>query len=222
METKKLKKILSLTAIVCVAISALIGIALLFEVISMKDNAWIGQILLTLLTVFVASVLLTNSIAAIERKNTIGTISVGLILFSALLFLLSIWVNSLAELTWYMDMAVIISMLSIMFNMIVGNYLLINKRILSLQIAVYVTLGYIELTIASLILGNDTLISLWQIFVADIIAFLTLYIILRIKSRDFKDLPTPSVSKTDTVTISKEEYESLLKQIEDLKAQLGK
>ena len=220
-EKKKLFKIVSAEILVCVIAAALIGIGLLFKVIA--GSELIGNIMLTLLTLFIAGLFLLNSINAVSAGNKVGIAAAIMLIISVLLCVVLIWAGSLLGdfVTTYSRITVIVAMISILLDLIVGNYIILGKSLVIVQIFQYLSFAYVELVIAFVILGSTALIELWQIFVTAIIVALTLYIVLKVKEKNIaqKAVETKSAGDygEDYVTITKTEYENLKAEVERLR-----
>lgn len=217
MKSFNLKKLITITSLVCVGISALLGILLLIKLV--PTNATIGKIYLTLLTIFISGIFLLNAIDALNRKNVFGYITAVLICLSAVLFLVCIWGGITG---FFLKLTVWFAMASILLDMIVSNVLALGNAYLFLQIPEYLLLSYIEIAIGLLIsTGSTALIDVWQVFAICIILFLALLITLNILVKSKRGKKTEEV-KRDTVTISREEYEGLLNKIKELESKLNK
>ena len=217
-DKNRLVKIVSGVIIACTVAAAVIGLGLLFQIIS--SSAILENILLSLLTVFIAGLFLLNSINAITVGNKLGVFAAFMIIVSALLFLVLIWANqylgSFGEVFSYIIVSV--SMLSILLNLIVSNYVALGKSLLAVQIILYICFAYVELVVSFAIFGNSTLIAYWQIFVTAIIVILTLFIVLKVKQ---KNIAQTNVAKkaigNDYITITKTEYDNLKAEVERLR-----
>lgn len=219
-ERKKLFKIVSAEILVCVISAALIGIGLLFGLF--KGTDVIGQIMLTLLTLFIAGLFLLNSINAVTAGNKVGIAAAIMLVVSALLCIILIWAGDLLGDFYdtYARITVIVAMVSILLDLIVGNYIILGKSLLIVQIFQYLSFAYVELVIAFLILGSEALINVWQIFVLAIIIALTLYIVLKVKEKNIAQKETETkvnANGEEMVTITKKEYEELKAAAEKLK-----
>lgn len=219
-ERKKLFKIVSAEILVCVISAALIGIGLLFGLF--KGTDVIGQIMLTLLTLFIAGLFLLNSINAVTAGNKVGIAAAIMLVVSALLCIILIWAGDLLGDFYdtYARITVIVAMVSILLDLIVGNYIILGKSLLVVQIFQYLSFAYVELVIAFLILGSEALINVWQIFVLAIIIALTLYIVLKVKEKNIAQKETETkvnANGEEMVTITKKEYEELKAAAEKLK-----
>ena len=213
-----LVKIVSGIIITCVIAAALIGIGLLFKVIEYSDI--LGNVLLSLLTVFIAGLFLLNSINAITVGNKLGIFAAFMIVVSALLFFVLIWANqylgTFGEVFSYIIVSV--SMLSVLLNLIVSNYIALGKSLIFIQIILYLCFAYVELAVSLAIFGNTLLTDLWQVLVTAIIVILTLFIVLKVKQKNIAQKAAVTVGeKGDYVTITKTEYENLKAEIERLR-----
>ena len=220
LEKRKLVKIISIEVLVCVIAAALIGIGLLFSILKISDA--LGKVLLSLLTLFIAGLFLLNSINAVSKGNKVGMFAAFMILLSAILFLILIWLGEFMGdfYTAYSYIIVIVSMLSILLDLIIGNYIVLGKSLLAVQIVFYLSIAYIELAVSFAILGNNAIIDVWQIFVLAIILAITLYVVLKVKQKNIAQdtVNAESVSSDgEFVTITKTEYENLKAEIERLR-----
>ena len=212
-EKKVLVKSVSTVILVCVIAAAIIGLCLLFGVMEAGDTVVNG--LLTLLTVFIAGLFLLNSINAITSGNKFGIFAAFMIILSAILFFLLIWVGTLGEAFNYV--IVIVSMVSILLNLIIGHYIVLRKSLIAVQVFLYLAFAYVELVLAFLILGNSSLIEVWQVFVTAIIVALTLYIVLKVKEKNIAQHDVELKTDDEYVSITKQEYEELKAAAEKLK-----
>ena len=217
---KTLVKSVSTVILVCVIAAAAIGLGLLFTLLEFSDL--VANVLLSLLTVFIAGLFLLNSINAVTAGNKVGIFAAFMIIISAILFLLLIWAGDLGEIFNYI--IVIVSMVSILLNLIVGHYIMLRKSLLIVQILLYLNFAYVELVLTFVILGSSALIVYWQIFVAAIIIALTLYIVLKVKEKNIAQKETETKvngNGNEFVTITKKEYEELKAAAEKLKELTG-
>lgn len=215
---QNLFKIISGVIVACVVAAAAIGIGLLMPIITYSDI--LGQILLSLLTVFIAGLFLLNSINALAVGNKLGIFAAFMIVVSALLFLVLIWANAylgaFGEVFSYI--IVTVSMVSIFLNLIVGNFIVLGKNLLIVQIVLYICFAYVEFTVSLAILGNDVLIKFWQILVAVIIVVFTLYIVLKVKQKNLARANAGiGATNGEYITITRTEYENLKAEVERLR-----
>ncbi|MBQ6922174.1 MAG: hypothetical protein IJQ66_03700 [Clostridia bacterium] len=205
---KKLFKWVSVAIIFSVAAAGLVGIGLLFNIIGYSNV--VGNILLTLLTTFIAGLFLLNSINAVKVGNKLGIFAAFMLILSAALYYVKIWfgITNIAANTVFTYFIVLVSMASILLDLIVADYVELGKSFLAVQIAFYVAVAYIELTVSLLIFGNKTLINLWQIFVTAIIVAFVLYIVLKVKKKNLMNVEKAD-GNGEYVTITRAEYENL-------------
>jgi len=219
----KMKKIISTISLVCIGVSALIGLGLLFKILEL--NEFIGKLMLSILTVFVVGICLMNAIDSIVKKNKFGIATIFMVLISSILVLIWIWLPLQKETilsNTYSKVVIIVSMVSIMLDVIVGNSVILGKKLLALQIICSLFLAYIEIVISLAILGNTTLLNSWQIFAACIIVFITLFIMLRVKVKGEQKAESNENISDDTIVITRSEYNSLKQRISDLEEELIK
>lgn len=213
-DKKKLVKAISTEIIICVVIAAVIGLMLLFDIIDGSDL--LGKIMLTLLTLFISGLFFLNSVNAIVKGNKLGLASAIAIMVCAILYILLIWAEDvLGQVEVYTYFVVILSMLSIFMNLVISNYIVLGNNLIAIQVVLYIAFGYIETTLAFVILGNSVLIDIWQVFVAAIIVAVTLYVILKVKQKNIQN--TAATANGEYVTITKEEYDRLKAAEERLK-----
>ena len=219
-EKKVLVKSVSTVILVCVIAAAAIGLALLFNAIS--GSALLGKIFLSLLTVFIAGLFLLNSINAITAGNKVGIFSAYMIIASAILFLLLIWVSQYfgSFSTIFNYIIVIVSMLSVLLNLIIGHYIVLSTKLLAVQVALYLCVAYVELALSFLILGSSVFFdNIWQVFAAAVIVAITLYVVLKVKEKNLAQTAREKAVKgsDEYITITKTEYENLKAEVERLR-----
>lgn len=217
-ERKKLFKIISAEILVCVIAAAVIGLALLFQLISVSDI--IGKVFLSLLTLFIAGLFILNSINAVVVGNKFGIFAALMIVLSSALFLVLIWLGEIFGDFYgtYLKIVVAVAMISILFNLIISNYIVLGKKLLGVQIPFYLCFAYVELVLSFVIFGDMSLIMQWQIFVAAIIVALTLFVVLKVKEKNIEHTDAEqSKGNEEYVTITKTEYENLKAEIARLR-----
>lgn len=217
MKKFDLKKVITVTSLVCVGVSVVLGILLLLGIV--PANALVGKIYLSLLTVFISGIFLLNALETLNRKNVFGYITSGFIGLSAVMFLISIW----GELGGtFLQVTVWTAMATILLDMFIGNVIVLEDRYLFLQIPEYICLAYIEVVVG-LCITNLTpiyILNAWQIFAVAVLLFLGLFIAISIilKGERGKE-PAPDKKK---VVLTQKEYQALLDKIKDLEEKLAK
>ena len=222
LNKKVLVKSVSTEILICVIAAAVIGIGLVVGVI--KGSDLLGKVMLTLLTLFIAGLFLLNSINAVTAGNKLGIAAAIMLVISALLVVVLIWgANLLGDFyDTYGRMTVLVAMVSILLDLIVGNYIVLGKRLIIIQILQYLSFAYVELVVSFMIFGNNALVSaaLIPILISAIIVTFTLYIVLKVKQKNMAQAEVENRvngNGDEFVTITKVEYEELKAAAEKLK-----
>lgn len=183
---KILVKSVSAEILVCVIAAAIIDIGMAVGVI--KGSGLLGQVMLTLLTLFIAGLFLLNSINAVTAGNKLGILAAFMLVVSAALFVFLIWGADLLGDAYdaYSRVIVVVAMVSVLLNLIVGNYIVLGKRLIIIQILQYLSFAYVELVVSFMIFGNNALVSaaLIPVLISAIIVTFTLYIVLKVKQKN--------------------------------------
>lgn len=212
-----MKKKISLATIICVGLSALIAILALFGAIKLEGVTF--DLLFTFLTLTVAGILTINSCDMLEKKNKLAIISLSLICLSTLLVILCFW-TTLDDANTFMKSTLIISTLSICFNLITSNVLKLNKNYRVIQTSAYVCYSIVTLYLILLFLNVIKLENTHlKIFILFIILSLVGMAVLAVLS---KRQITESITSKEYIKISKEEYKELLQAKHQLKTLLEK
>lgn len=206
-----MKKKISLITIVCVVLSALIAIFGLFGIFKIKGA--ISDLLFTFLTLTVAGILTINSCEMLERKDKLAIISLSLISLSSLLVILCYWTN-FDNSDLYIKATLVISALSICFNLITSSILKMGQNYKSIQIISYFCYSIVTLYLILVFLNiselNGTFLKTFILFV--ILSFLAMCILTILA----KKKPHSEIATKEYVKISKEEYNDLLAKKEQL------
>lgn len=211
---KSIKKTIATVSITLLSISALLGLLLLFKIIEMNDV--IGNVLLSFLTIFIGGLFSLTSLKVIEKKPLVGYLSISCIILSAILFLLQIWLafiikEELPKALLYA--AVIISALSIYFNVVIDKVIYFMKDNLVIQVSAYLFLLLTEIWFCILIIGGELPFEKVEILIAIIIFALVFFLILKIKSKNVKE---------EMIYVNKNEYEALKLKVIELENELKK
>ena len=201
------KKIFTGVAIGSIALAGILVIGAIFGIV--KFEGGVLNVILSAVTLCVGSVFAINATLLKDGGHKIvsmiGYVITGL---SVLLFLLLIWVGGDA----LFKVAIIIGVSSIFANIIMSNAVKLGKKFLVLQLVEYVVVFAIDMVIVLSTCGVDVLgdETILKVFIAGCIlagvGMVTLAILSKKYSADVKNVETK-----DTVTISKEEYETLKK-----------
>ena len=205
-----MKKKISLATIVFVGISALIAILALFGAI--KLEGFFFSLLFTFITLTVAGILTIGLCDMLERKNKMAIISTSLIALSSLLVVLCFWTN-LDDTEGYMNLTLIISTLSVCFNLISSSILKLGKHYRPLQTFAYISYSatalYLILSFLGAIKLEDSHLKIFILFI--ILSFVSLCLLAIFSKKQ------PAENTSDEyVKITKKEYNELIEKKEQL------
>jgi len=201
---KLIKKITTISTIVATSITALILIMLLFD-IKLFGKFYL-DFLLTFATLGIGGFFAINGINMLKKSKILGYVSLGLILASIFLIVLSVWINFDSDL--YFNITISLGLLSILFNIIVSSGLSLGKSKLVWQILVYVIVFITDIIATLGVFKVIDLADIIAIFLMLIILSILGVIILRIFSK--KIISDIVEEGSGMIKISKEEYLSLL------------
>ena len=203
-----MKKLLIKVTIVSVILSAIMGIGLILKLIEINDV--LGKILLTLLTLGVGSLLSLNSVDLLEEKfNILALISLSLLGISCIMAIVEFW----AWFEWgiFTKLIIVISVFSVLFNLIVSFISKLGKSKIYYQIFTYLFMGVLDILLTMLVFDSKVANDLfWRIFVIDLIFAFVGFVLLTI----FTKKPN---NDGEYIKIKREEYQKLLDELESLK-----
>ena len=222
------KKILMISSLSCLAVSCLMLILAVFGV-QVFDGILL-RILLIVSTFAIACGLAIGELSVIQKNKILGYVSIGLlgvsVLFALIIFCSSILQNGGV----FVKITGTFSLLSILFIIIVSNYIKLGKSMLGLQIPTYIVLILLDLFLILLVCG----VSMFEIkgmletFIILIILNVGLLIatsVIASKKRNSQD--TPKVKGENNIEelkmqieVLKNANEQLRKENEELKARL--
>lgn len=177
------------------------------------------KVLLTLAIVTAATAISLNAINYMNKKKILSFISLALT--GALMALAIIivwgaisWSNVLTKIT------VLLALATIFFNVIVAYRLKLEKRYIAIQIAAYTLLGVLDIIITLLVFEVNLFQYnwFWQPFTVLVIVVVGFLAALAILGRRANDIGSVDNEK---MLITREEYNSMLKKIADLEAELA-
>lgn len=205
-----MKKKISLATITCVGISALIAILALFGAIKLEGTYF--DLLFTFITLTVSGILTIGLSDMLERKNNMAIISFSLIALSSLLVVLCFWTN-LDNIEGYMKLTLIISTLSVCFNLISSSVLKLDKHFKTFQTCTYicysVTSLYLILSFLGVLKLADAHLKVFILFI--ILSFVSLCLLAIFSKKQ----PIETTSN-EYIKITKKEYNELLEKKEQL------
>ena len=222
------KKILMISSLSCLAVSCLMLILAVFGV-QVFDGILL-RILLIVSTFAIACGLAIGELSVIQKNKILGYVSIGLlgvsVLFALIIFCSSILQNGGV----FVKITGTFSLLSILFIIIVSNYIKLGKSMLGLQIPTYIALILLDLFLILLVCG----VSMFEIkgmletFIILIILNVGLLIatsVIASKKRNSQDAPKVKDENyieelKIQIEVLKNENEQLRKENEELKAKL--
>lgn len=213
-ETRKIITFISLaglTGCVGLLIAAIFGVKV-FE-------GTILNVLLSLAIVTAGTAISINAINYMNKKKILSFISLALT--GALMVLAIIivwgaiaWSNALTKIT------VLLAIATIFFNVIVAYRLKLENRYFAIQIAAYVLLGVLDIVLTLLVFEVNLFAYswFWQPFTVLVIVVVGFLAALGILGRRANDIGSVDNEK---MLITRAEYNSMLKKIADLEAELA-
>ena len=213
-ETRKIITFISLaglTGCVGLLIAAIFGVKV-FE-------GTILNVLLSLAIVTAGTAISINAINYMNKKKILSFISLALT--GALMVLAIIivwgaiaWSNALTKIT------VLLAIATIFFNVIVAYRLKLENRYFAIQIATYVLLGVLDIVLTLLVFEVNLFAYswFWQPFTVLVIVVVGFLAALGILGRRANDIGSVDNEK---MLITRAEYNSMLKKIADLEAELA-
>ncbi len=216
---EKAKKILLISSLSCLGVTCLLLILAIFQV--KVFEGFLLRLLLVCACLSLSCGFLVNELSLIKRNSKLGYASMSLLLLSTVFALIIFCSNLLNVDSVFNKITIVISLFSIFFMIIVSFYTKMGKNLLWLQIITYVAILLTDILLSCLFVGIQIMkVSgmseiFWILCIVSVCLLVSLGILSSKKTFD-------NIKSGDNfVTISKEEYENLLKENEDLKRQLG-
>lgn len=214
-----MKKYISYTTLGLVGVATLMALLGIFGVPVFKGVGL--QILFTVVTLAVVALLLLNTAELIERKNVVAYISLGLLALSAVLFLIIIW-GKLFVVDTFGRITVTISMVSVVFNIITANALKLGKRYLVVQLIEYALLAVIVVLITITIFdGKFARLGSAYFWASVVVAFAMGIAVSVFAKKVASEGYAASKVKEGYIQVSKEEYDKLVAENQELKKKLA-
>lgn len=198
------KKIVTIATIISTCVVSLLLILLLFGTKLFGDSNL--KMLITFVSLGIGGFFAINSMNMLGKNKVIGLISLGLIIASVVLILLSTWISLGNEV--YAKIMFSLGLLSVLFNIIVSSSLNLGRNKMIWQILVYIVVAITDLIATLSIFGVIDLGEVIPWFLTLIILSIFGVIILKVFSK--KTLSDMIETEKDIVKISKKEYDMLL------------
>lgn len=213
-----IKKTLTLTSLIGVGASILMLICAIF---GLKVFEWpLLSILLTFATIAMASAFAINAFNLMPKNKIISYIALSLLGVITILWLV-VFFSDFKVSQMFTNIVGVISIATVLFNIIVSNNLKLEKRLLGLQLATYILFTIITILLSLLIFGVQIfdIKGMLEIFLVVCLVAIGLLISLKILS---KKVVTETDYKTNEeyIKIKKSEYDALVSRINELEKQL--
>ena len=199
---EKSKKLLTLFTIVSTCVVSILLIMLLFE-INLFGNSNIN-VIITFACFGIGGFFALNSLNMLDKNRLIGYVSLGLIIASVFLIILSSWIDIGSGVL--LNITISLGLLSVLFNIIVSSSLDLGKRNFIIQIIVFVIVGLFDIITTLGLFGVINLLDILAWYIALIIITILGVIILKVLARKKVSELLPNKNK---IIISKEEYDIL-------------
>lgn len=201
---EKVKKIVSIETIISTCVASLLLIMLLFELKLFGESN--GNVIITFASLAVGGFFTINSLNMLDRNKILGWTSLGLIVASVFLIILTSWVGFNSPIV--NKVTIVLGLLSVLFSTIVSSGLELGRTKLVLQIIVYAVVG-ITCLIFSLILFEAISLANFLIwFIMMIILSVVGIVILKVLAK--KTVNDIIKQDKNMVKISREEYQMLV------------
>ena len=218
---KKTKKILMLVSLISLALACVMLIARVCGLEAIFKKPFLN-ILLVLATFAIGTGISLAEINILRRNKILGWVSLGLLSLSSLMAIIIFVTPLFNDYNAFTKTTLVICLVSLLFALIVSLYTKLGKRLLPLQISTYAILSILVAMLSIEIWYTKffDLGSVATIFGILSVAGVGLLIATLVVSNKRDDLPEQK-GNVETVTISKQEYDALKAENEELKKQLA-
>ncbi len=205
--------------------SLFVGVGILISAIfgnNVFEGAWL-KILESLATIVVAGAFSLNALNFMHRNKIIAYITLCLLGTLTILAFVIYW-GEIEFTSGFTKFVAILAMTTIFFNIMVSNYLKLNRNYFVVQIVTYSIIAAIDIILILQICEIDVISHIWQIFVIACLIVFGLLIALAVLS---KKAPESEMAEPKTidgekvVKLKESEYNALLQKIADLETQLA-
>jgi len=214
-----IKKTLTLTSLIGVGASILMLICAIF---GLKVFEWpLLSILLTFATIAMASAFAINAFNLMPRNKIISYIALSLLALITVLWLV-VFFSDFKVPQMFTDIVGVVSIATVLFNIIVSTNLKLEKRLLGLQLATYILFTIITILLALLIFGLQIfdIKGMLEIFLVICLVAIGLLISLKVLSKKVVTETNEKISD-EYIKIKKSEYDALISRINELEKQLN-
>ena len=215
------KKTLMYTSLVALAVCIILLIGSLFGLNTFEGA--LLKLLETFATIAVAGFFAINALTMTEKNKIIGFVCAGLLGFLSLLLIIIFWAN----IPWgvFQKLVFVLTIATVLFNIIVNLNLKLDKNLLVLQIITYILIGIIDIILTMVIFGSKILTNdaVLKVFIAGCIIVFGLLCALEILSKKVEKTPMPiKQGELNDVDSLKAQVKALQEENARLREQLSK
>lgn len=223
MEFNKTKKVLMIISLSTLALSCLMLILAIFKVKIFEGVPL--RILLISSAIAISCAVSITEINIIKQKKVLGLVSLSLLMLSVLFALIIFCSPLLNNANAFNRLTGILSIFSILFMIIISLNTKLERKFFILQIITYIFVCVIDIMLSLLIAGVDlfNITAMTEIFWILIVVSVGLLITLSVLSskKNVENINKHN-DNNETITITKTEYDALLKENAELKEKIKK
>lgn len=221
MEFNKTKKVLMIISLSTLALSCLMLILAIFKVKIFEGVPL--RILLISSAIAISCAVSITEINIIKQKKVLGLVSLALLMLSVLFALIIFCSPLLNNANAFNRLTGILSIFSILFMIIISLNTKLERKFFILQIITYIFVCVIDIMLSLLIAGVDlfNITAMTEIFWILIVVSVGLLITLSVLSskKNVENINKHN-DNNETITITKTEYDALLKENAELKEKI--
>lgn len=222
METKKVKKVLTIIALVTLIIDIGLLISAIFGA-PVFEWGILTKILLSSVTLTVASAFAITAVGYINKQRVLSIITLSMLGLLCIFAFVIYW-NSILFNNVFTQITVTLAILTVTFCLLVNVGVRLDKKFFALQIVTYILMAISDILLILLVWGVPlfSIAVLSQIIGVIFLVTFALLCSLSILSRKNQSVNDETKVSVESVTISKLEYQALKRENEELKAEIKK
>ena len=222
METKKVKKVLTIIALVTLIIDIGLLISAIFGALVFEWGI-LTKILLSSVTLTVASAFAITAVGYINKQRVLSIITLSMLGLLCIFAFVIYW-NSILFNNVFTQITVTLAILTVTFCLLVNVGVRLDKKFFALQIVTYILMAISDILLILLVWGVPlfSIAVLSQIIGVIFLVTFALLCSLSILSRKNQSVNDETKVSVESVTISKLEYQALKRENEELKAEIKK
>lgn len=222
METKMVKKVLTIIALVTLIIDIGLLISAIFGA-PVFEWGILTKILLSSVTLTVASAFAITAVGYINKQRVLSIITLSMLGLLCIFAFVIYW-NSILFNNVFTQITVTLAILTVTFCLLVNVGVRLDKKFFALQIVTYILMAISDILLILLVWGVPlfSIAVLSQIIGVIFLVTFALLCSLSILSRKNQSVNDETKVSVESVTISKLEYQALKRENEELKAEIKK